>query len=252
MAELVARIHALLRRTRPGGSGTAVADLVINEDVSRVERAGVGLDLTETERRLLGYLAAHREDVVSKAQILTAVWGYDGFDENVVEVHASSLRRKLEAEWVARGSCTPYGAAATGSEHGMTTAPTARPRRMVRPAQADRHRAAALQPRVSRLNTVSLRLRVTVATMAVLGVMMILLGVTVRRVSCVAINRSLDALLTGRAQLAQAARQEPELGPQMIVNRVEADGGTWRISSCATARSSAPRCRPGAPSRLSS
>jgi DNA-binding response OmpR family regulator len=35
--------------------------------------------------------------VVSKAQILTAVWGYDGFDENVVEVHVSSLRRKLEA-----------------------------------------------------------------------------------------------------------------------------------------------------------
>jgi DNA-binding response OmpR family regulator len=97
MAELVARIHALLRRTRPGGSGRAVADLVINEDVSRVERANVELDLTETERRLLGYLAAHREDVVSKAQILTAVWGYDGFAENVVEVHVSSLRRKLEA-----------------------------------------------------------------------------------------------------------------------------------------------------------
>ena len=96
MAELVARIHALLRRTRPGGSGTAIADLVINEDVSRVERAGVELDLTETERRLLGYLATHREGVVSKPQILTAVWGYDGFDENVVEVHVSSLRRKLE------------------------------------------------------------------------------------------------------------------------------------------------------------
>jgi DNA-binding response OmpR family regulator len=35
--------------------------------------------------------------VVSKTQILTAVWGYDGFDDNVVEVHISSLRRKLEA-----------------------------------------------------------------------------------------------------------------------------------------------------------
>ena len=42
-------------------------------------------------------LAAHRDRVVSKTQILTAVWGYDGFDENVVEVHISSLRRKLEA-----------------------------------------------------------------------------------------------------------------------------------------------------------
>jgi DNA-binding response OmpR family regulator len=97
MAELVARIHALLRRVRPGGSETAIADLVINEDATRVERAGSVLDLTDTERRLLGYLAAHRERVVSKAQLLTAVWGYDGFDENVVEVHVSSLRRKLEA-----------------------------------------------------------------------------------------------------------------------------------------------------------
>ena len=35
--------------------------------------------------------------MVSKTQILTAIWGYDGFDENVVEVHVSSLRRKLEA-----------------------------------------------------------------------------------------------------------------------------------------------------------
>jgi DNA-binding response OmpR family regulator len=97
MAELVARIHALLRRVRPGGSEIAIADLVINHDASRVSRSGVELDLTDTERRLMGYLAAHRERVVSKAQLLTAIWGYDGFDENVVEVHISALRRKLEA-----------------------------------------------------------------------------------------------------------------------------------------------------------
>jgi two-component system OmpR family response regulator len=35
--------------------------------------------------------------VVSKLQLLTGVWGYEGFGENVVEVHVSSLRRKLEA-----------------------------------------------------------------------------------------------------------------------------------------------------------
>jgi DNA-binding response OmpR family regulator len=97
MAELVARIHAVLRRSRPGGSSISIDDLVINEDATLVERGGDSLDLTETERRLLGYLAAHRDRVVSKTQILTAVWGYDGFDENVVEVHVSSLRRKLEA-----------------------------------------------------------------------------------------------------------------------------------------------------------
>ena len=97
MAELVARAHAVLRRTRPGGATVAVGDLVLNDDATRVERAGEPLDLTDTERRLLGYLAAHRGRVVSKTQILTAVWGYDGFDENVVEVHVSALRRKLEA-----------------------------------------------------------------------------------------------------------------------------------------------------------
>jgi DNA-binding response OmpR family regulator len=97
MAELLARVHAVLRRTRPGGATVAVGDLVLSDGASRVERDGEPLELTDTERRLLGYLAAHRERVVSKTQILTAVWGYDGFDENVVEVHVSSLRRKLEA-----------------------------------------------------------------------------------------------------------------------------------------------------------
>lgn len=97
MAELVARIHAVLRRSRPGGSSISVDDLVINDDATLVQRGQESLDLTETERRLLGYLASHRDRVVSKTQILTAVWGYDGFDENVVEVHISSLRRKLEA-----------------------------------------------------------------------------------------------------------------------------------------------------------
>jgi DNA-binding response OmpR family regulator len=97
MAELVARVHAVLRRTRPGGSSISVGDLVINDDATSVQRDGRSLDLTDTERRLLGYLVAHRERVVSKTQILTAIWGYDGFDENVVEVHISALRRKLEA-----------------------------------------------------------------------------------------------------------------------------------------------------------
>jgi DNA-binding response OmpR family regulator len=96
MAELVARVTAVLRRSRAGGSSISVEDLVINDDATLVQRDGVALELTDTERRLLGYLAAHRDRVVSKTQILTAIWGYDGFDENVVEVHVSSLRRKLE------------------------------------------------------------------------------------------------------------------------------------------------------------
>jgi len=53
MAELVARIHAVLRRSRPGGSSISIDDLVINDDATLVQRGGDPLDLTETERRLL-------------------------------------------------------------------------------------------------------------------------------------------------------------------------------------------------------
>lgn len=98
MAELMARIQAVLRRVRPGGVTIAIGDLVINDDVSVVTRQGRTIELTDTERRILSYLAGQRGRVVSKTQLLTAVWGYDGFDENLVEVHVSSLRRKLEAQ----------------------------------------------------------------------------------------------------------------------------------------------------------
>lgn len=97
MSELLARVQAVLRRTHPGGSTMVVADLEISSDGSTVRRCGSVINLTETERQVLCYLAAHREQVVSKVQILTGVWGYDGFDPNVVEVYVSSLRRKLEA-----------------------------------------------------------------------------------------------------------------------------------------------------------
>lgn len=97
MVELLARVLAVLRRVRPGGGTVAVGDLLVNADVSVVRRGDEVVDLTDTERRILGYLVGQRDRVVSKTQILTAVWGYDGFDENLVEVHVSSLRRKLEA-----------------------------------------------------------------------------------------------------------------------------------------------------------
>ena len=97
VAELLARVHAVLRRTRPGGGVLRVGDLEIGDDAATVTRADLRVDLTDTERRLLAYLAAHHGSVVSKTQILTAVWGYEGFDDNVVEVYVSALRRKLEA-----------------------------------------------------------------------------------------------------------------------------------------------------------
>jgi len=102
MAELVARIKAVLRRSRPAGGTVRVGDLELDEDLTRVSSADQPVQLTETERRVLAYLVEHREQIVSKTQILTAVWGYDGFADNLVEVNVSALRRKLEAQGQAR------------------------------------------------------------------------------------------------------------------------------------------------------
>ncbi|MDQ2846503.1 MAG: response regulator transcription factor [Actinomycetota bacterium] len=97
MAELLARVQAILRRVGVSGPSIAVGDLEIADGGAQVRRAGVSLELTDTERRLLVYLAGQRGRTVTKTQLLTGVWGYDGFDPNVVEVHVSALRRKLEA-----------------------------------------------------------------------------------------------------------------------------------------------------------
>lgn len=102
LAELLARTQAVLRRTGAGGVTTAVGDLTVGDGGADVVRAGRRLDLTSTERAILAYLAARPGQVVSKLQLLTNVWGYDGFDENVVEVHVSALRRKLEQDGGAR------------------------------------------------------------------------------------------------------------------------------------------------------
>ena len=102
MAELVARIKAVLRRSRPDRGTVRIGDLELDEDLVRVCSADQPVQLTETERRVLAYLVGHRDQIVSKTQILTAVWGYDGFAENLVEVNVSTLRRKLEAEGQAR------------------------------------------------------------------------------------------------------------------------------------------------------
>jgi len=96
MAELLARANAILRRVGVAGPVIAVGDLEIADDGAQVSRAGQLLDLTDTERRLLIYLAGRVGRTVTKTQLLTGVWGYGGFDPNLVEVHVSALRRKIE------------------------------------------------------------------------------------------------------------------------------------------------------------
>lgn len=96
MAELVARMRAVMRRLGTLPSTVQVGDLVIDEEAGLVQRDGTTIPLTATEFRVLVYLASHRDRVLSSAQILSQVWGYDEYADNLVQVHISALRRKLE------------------------------------------------------------------------------------------------------------------------------------------------------------
>ena len=96
LAELLARVNALLRRLGRVASTMVVGDLVVDPGAGSVVRAGAPIVLTATEFKLLCYLAEHRGRVLTKTQILSGVWGFDAYDPNLVEVHVSGLRRKLE------------------------------------------------------------------------------------------------------------------------------------------------------------
>jgi len=100
--EVIARIRAILRRTMGSEEDDAllrVGDLVIDEDAHEVTRAGVPIDLSPTEFKLLRYLVINAGRVVSKMQILDHVWEYDWDGEvAIVESYISYLRRKLAVE----------------------------------------------------------------------------------------------------------------------------------------------------------
>ncbi len=97
MAELLARVRSLLKRAGRLSSGCwQVGDLVVDDESRTVVRTGVRVDLTHTEYELLSVLVRHVGKVLSKTQLLTHVWGFDAYDANLVEVHMSALRRKLE------------------------------------------------------------------------------------------------------------------------------------------------------------
>jgi two-component system, OmpR family, response regulator len=100
LAELVARVEAVLRRTggELPGDVLTFADLVLDESRHEVTRDGVTIDLTATEFNLLRFLMLNPRRVLSKAQILQNVWHYDfGGSRNIVETYISYLRRKLDA-----------------------------------------------------------------------------------------------------------------------------------------------------------
>jgi DNA-binding response OmpR family regulator len=95
---LVARLRALVRRTRPDRQVVRhFGDLEIDPAARRCRRAGQDVSLTGREFAVLVQLALRVDEVVGKAEIVDAVWGdsYDGV-LNIVEVYVSALRRKID------------------------------------------------------------------------------------------------------------------------------------------------------------
>jgi two-component system OmpR family response regulator len=100
LAEIVARIQAILRRTAGVLPGDVLrfGDLVLDERRHEVFRGEAAIELTATEFSLLRYFMLNPRRVLSKGQILQNVWRYDfGGNSNVVETYVSYLRKKLDA-----------------------------------------------------------------------------------------------------------------------------------------------------------
>ena len=96
--ELLARVRALTRRTdQATAAEIELAGIRLDLHARRVSRDGATVDLSTREFSLLEYLMRHAEQVVSRTQILAAVWEYD-FDpqSNVVDVYVRYLRRKID------------------------------------------------------------------------------------------------------------------------------------------------------------
>ena len=102
LEEVVARIRAVLRRTRgkiDDGATLRFHDLELDEDSREVRRNTRVIEVSPTEFKLLRYLMLNPNRVLSKAQILDHVWDYDFRGQSgIVESYISYLRRKIDVE----------------------------------------------------------------------------------------------------------------------------------------------------------
>src|SRR3954471_20583741 len=101
MAELIARIRAVLRRIRPGLAADQLQyrEIILDRVAHRVTRNGRELHVGPTEYRLCEHLMQHPDRVFSREQLLDAVWGSDVYVETrTVDVHVGRLRKTLMAE----------------------------------------------------------------------------------------------------------------------------------------------------------
>jgi DNA-binding response OmpR family regulator len=108
MRELVARVHALLRRTDRatelnGSTRTVVAlgEVQLDLDERRVRRGDEEVHLTRTEFDLLAFLAAHPRVAIGREALLAELWGWgDEAGSRTVDSHIKALRRKLGSDLI--------------------------------------------------------------------------------------------------------------------------------------------------------
>ena len=119
LAELSARLRALLRRGKPHESTLRVADLEMDTIRRTVRRAGQSIDLKPKEYALLEYLMRNSDRPVTRSLIIEHVWDIH-FDSisNVVEVHVNSLRSKID-----RGFAVPLIHTVRGVGYMLTDSP---------------------------------------------------------------------------------------------------------------------------------
>jgi DNA-binding response OmpR family regulator len=97
LEELVARVEALLRRTRTDAKGIVVGDLRIDLERRKAYLRRREIPLSRKEIEVLAYLARHRDRPVTRDEVLTAVWGHFASSAGrAVDFHILNLRRKLE------------------------------------------------------------------------------------------------------------------------------------------------------------
>jgi DNA-binding response OmpR family regulator len=98
--ELMARVEAILRRTARAEDAFEQAqfgDVVLNFKNLEAHKGGRALDLSPREFKILKYFLEHKGEIVTRDQLLDAVWGYDGFPlTRTVDMHIAKLRHKIE------------------------------------------------------------------------------------------------------------------------------------------------------------
>ena len=97
-SELIARVRAVMRRTRPAFDKDVLtySDIVMDTATHRVTRSDLPVDLGPTEYRLLRFLLEHPGRVFSREQLLDSVWGQDAYIEpRTVDVHIRRLRKAM-------------------------------------------------------------------------------------------------------------------------------------------------------------